>query len=214
MRGESHLAARRALGQAKRDRRAARHNHNRGNSGQRSRGKTEQDNKGATHAAGASPNGDGKDGDSKSATSVPAATGPKAAALQSDANYEANSKAVANGTGSGKDGILPVGDDQSKDSGVSATKAKKKKYWKSRRQQGKRVTDDSLPIIGAVEDGAKITIKDDKVVAVNTGAGIPVEAETESDDNTIGNTAGKAKTSNSKGATSDKETGKDVANRA
>ncbi|EXJ87331.1 hypothetical protein A1O3_04290 [Capronia epimyces CBS 606.96] len=211
MRGETHLSARRALGQAQRDRRASRRNRNSGNSGQPSQDKIQQSNKGEPQNTGAKPIDDVKSMHPNIGTTDPSPASLKAAALPSDTSHEG--KPVGNATNSEKDDTLPVREAQSVNSAAHPAKGKKKRQWRARRQNGRHAADHSEARNGAaagVENGAMGTDKDDAVAAVKNGKVAPVEVEPESHSNPTD----KAKVLESKDNPSHKETNKAFATQA
>ncbi|EXJ83444.1 hypothetical protein A1O1_07067 [Capronia coronata CBS 617.96] len=215
MRGESQLPPRRALGQAQRDRRAARHNQNGGHSGYKPQDKSEQGNSGTSHATGTSPVENGNHKEPEQASTYLSSAGFKPEALSSGPGH--NDKTARNGTSSEKDNNAPAGDAQTNKAGAFAAKEKKKRYWKARRQAGKRIVYDSHSknsAIPTVEDGAEVTIKDGEVVTVKNGEGAAVKKDTgvpvETGNESNSNTTEKAKSSDGKTGSADQEAPEDV----
>ncbi|KAK5363082.1 hypothetical protein LTR20_009991 [Exophiala xenobiotica] len=130
MQGESHLSPYRALTQAHYDRRAARRNsHN----GQHPRNVSNQENRARAVSDGAKKAlGDVKE-ESTVADTPHKSDKPDAdsTVIASPSQASSTGESIGNGTGSDKENTSP------KSSGSKSTKAKKKNYWKSRREAKK-----------------------------------------------------------------------------
>ncbi|KAL2432737.1 hypothetical protein ABEF95_014954 [Exophiala dermatitidis] len=175
MRGESELSPRRALNQAKRDRRAARSSRNGTNGGQTLERKAMRGSEEISRANREEPNGNVKEKGAGKDTSGHSSTSPITIAVTSDTSHEDEGKGISNGTTSEKENTPPDGATRS--TRERRSKGKKRPYWKGRRQASKanaaaHVQHDN-GVVDAVNNGAMVTNKNGDVVAVKDDAGAP-----------------------------------------
>ncbi|KAL2432746.1 hypothetical protein ABEF95_015018 [Exophiala dermatitidis] len=176
MRGESELSPRRALNQAKRDRRAARSYRNGTSGGQTPERKAMRGSEEISRANQQEPNGNVKEKGVGKDTAGHSSTSPNMIAVTSDTSHEDEGKGISNGTTSEKENTPPDGDTRSKEARERRSKGKKRSYWKGRQASKANAAANAQhdnEAVDAVNNGAKVTIKDGDVVAVKGDAGAP-----------------------------------------